>query len=134
MKIIGTFVWSTPLIAAGLVNNLRPVASSCDGVAESFQVFIAQLDNFWNLAVSDANELIGKANWWLFQNGIDMQVGALDALNTVVASIAIYLIAFAAAGSVVFVFATYFAEEVTQTFSSLFPSLAQLLWWIKDSI
>jgi len=61
----------------------------------------------------------------LFQNGVDMQIGALDALNTVVATIATWAIALAAASSMLLVFAYYFADELTKTVTMLFPSVVK---------
>jgi F-type H+-transporting ATPase subunit a len=36
MKIIGGAIFSTPLVAAGLITNLRPIATTRDGLADSF--------------------------------------------------------------------------------------------------
>jgi len=114
MKIIGTFVWSTPLIAAGLINGLRPIANTHMGVADSFAVFTTQLKNAWNALCFDVSELESKANFWLGQNGIDTVVGSWDAYNQIINYLATYLVVFVAVGAGLFVFAHFFNSEIVK--------------------
>jgi hypothetical protein len=51
------------LIAAGLINGLRPVANTSMGAAESFKVFVNQLSNAWNDMMFHVSDLQGKANF-----------------------------------------------------------------------
>lgn len=119
MKIIGTFVWSAPLLAAGLVNSLRPVADTSMGAVESFKVLSTQLTNSWNEVMFEASDLIGKADFWLFQNGIDTSVGVASAINAITAYAATHLAVFAAVGSLLFVFAHYFADELVKPLNEI---------------
>jgi len=114
MKIIGTFVWSTPLIAAGLINGLRPIANTHMGVADSFAVFTTQLKNAWNALCFDVSELESKANFWLGQNGIDTVVGSWDAYNQIINYLATYLVVFVSVGAGLFVVAHFFNPEIVK--------------------
>jgi hypothetical protein len=69
--------------------------------------------------VFEATELVGKADFWLFQNGIDMPLGVLSTLDLITCYLATSLVVFAAAGSVLFVFAHYFADDLAKPLNEM---------------
>jgi len=121
MKIIGTAVWGTPLIAAGLIANLRAIASTHDGLAESFWSFIGQLGSYWDNAVRDFDAVLKSGDMWLNAYGVGNAVGFSEAIDVMSAWIATFLVVFSAVGVMLYIAAYYLHEDLAKNLIELYP-------------
>ncbi len=129
MKIIGTFVWSTPLIAAGLINGLRPIADTRLGLAESFQVVMAQISNLWYMATQAFDKLTLDGDGWLYDHHIPSFIGFESAMNVIVSYVATFMVVFVVVGSLLFMIGHYFHDEIATSWTEHFSDSKGSIWF-----
>lgn len=121
MKIIGTAVWGTPLIAAGLIASLRPIATTQGGLADNFWALTSQLCNYWTNAVAEFNTVLKAGDTWLNVFGVGYQVGFYEAVNVISAYVAVLLVVFSAVGVMLYITAYYLHDDLAKSWIDLFP-------------
>lgn len=129
MKIIGTFVWSTPLIAAALINSLRPIADTRLGLAENFQVMIEQISNLWYAANEALYQLTLDGDIWLTNNGILSYIGLDSATNVILSYVATFAVVFVIIGALLFMLGHYLHDEISTPWTEFFSEYKNSIWF-----
>jgi ATP synthase subunit 6 len=122
MKIIGTAVWGTPLIAAGLIASMRPIATTSNGIAENFWAFISQLQGYWDVALHDFDLVLKSGDAWLNAFQVGYQVGFYSAMNLFSAYLATFLVVFSVVGVMLYILAYYLHAELAKNLADVCSS------------
>jgi ATP synthase subunit 6 len=129
MKIIGTFVWSTPLIIAIIISSLHPIADTRSGLAESFGIFVSQLCNLWHISLSSFNSVVEAGDNWLYMSRIPILVGVDMAVDVILNYVALMLVVFVSVCALLFMVGCYLQEELGKTLVDLFAASKNSVWF-----